>query len=119
MSTGKRFQLVQGELSSPPAKLPQMSPEVWQRIVHLRQPLPAGFFTMKFLILLHQLTPDAVPDIEVECRELAACLPGKSPNKTRTPAAEEMEGSRRRIQAGRGSGNRGQQNDPAMEAPPF
>lgn len=35
MSTGKRFQPVQGELFSPPAKLPQMSPEVWQRIVQL------------------------------------------------------------------------------------
>lgn len=35
MSTGKRFRLVQGELFSPPVKLPQMPPEVWQRVVQL------------------------------------------------------------------------------------
>jgi hypothetical protein len=28
---------------------------------------------MEFLMLLHQPTPDAVPDIEVECSELTAC----------------------------------------------
>ena len=38
-----------------------------------RQSCQPGSFTMELLMLLHQPMPDAVPDMEVECSELAAC----------------------------------------------